>query len=121
MAGGAPLRYTPCPVRAKRLLNLTIWLLPAWTPVTVVTRDPVPPGDRLEAGDCAFGAKEYAARLRPPPETTRVPLRRPLPPDAPRSADEFDALCRRTLAGKARRVVTRCWQDAGDAATLLGC
>lgn len=102
--------------RAAPLLLPGLWLTGACTEVPVITRDPVPSAELLTAKDCDVARAMYQQRLA---------LELPGPgrdgPAQSRKIEAFVTTCRTDLAGRARRVVLRCWGDSPDAATFLSC
>ena len=107
-----PLRL-PAP-RLFALLCLSLAALPG-CPVPVVTPEPVPSSDRLRTADCAPAATLYRKHLETMQPATQGAW------EPARIAAHFQKECETRLAGKARRIVIRCWSDAPTAKDFVAC
>lgn len=82
--------------------------------------------DRLQDEDCTIGATLYQERLKAPLHAGIVVTGTDRP--QPTLSEEaqamqllsFNSECR-TLVGRARRALVRCWTDATDAASTRAC
>lgn len=86
---------------------------------------PLPATEKLQAADCETGVELYRQRLQLPPRAGSVVTNRQTAPlsveEQARRIADFSAQCQKDLAGRARRLIVRCWHDSLDAETLRGC
>lgn len=90
-----------------------------------VSRQPVPPADKLQAADCQVAQRELERRLQLPRRASVVVRGRSesvrTPAEQSQEAERFARRCTQELTGHARRIILRCWLDAPDAESFLSC